>query len=100
MRRRRTETDRDTPFGRRLSYTRIEPAQRRTHYLFRYPVKFHPPVARALVENYGTLLDEIVRVKPAAAKGRYLRTIVISSTMGPGIKLDTTRIRNLLEDPA
>jgi large subunit ribosomal protein L1 len=55
---------------------------------------------RALVENYGTLLDEIVRVKPAAAKGRYLRTIVLSSTMGPGIKLDTTRIRNLLEEPA
>ncbi len=55
---------------------------------------------RALVENYGTLLDELVRVKPAAAKGRYLRTIVLSSTMGPGIKLDTARIRNLLEEPA
>ena len=53
---------------------------------------------RALVENYGTILDEIVRVKPAAAKGRYLRTIVLSSTMGPGIKLDTARIRNLLEE--
>jgi len=53
---------------------------------------------RALVENYGTVLDEIVRVKPAAAKGRYLRTIVLSSTMGPGIKLDTGRIRNLLEE--
>ena len=53
---------------------------------------------RALVENYGTILDEIVRVKPAAAKGRYLRTIVLSSTMGPGIKLDTGRIRDLLEE--
>src|SRR6185436_809717 len=53
---------------------------------------------RALVENYRTVLDEIVRVKPAAAKGRYLRTIVLSSTMGPGIKLDTGRIRNLLEE--
>ena len=53
---------------------------------------------RALVENYGTVLDEIVRVKPAAAKGRYLRTIVLSSTMGPGIKLDTGRIRDLLEE--
>jgi large subunit ribosomal protein L1 len=53
---------------------------------------------RQLVENYATVLDEIVRVKPAAAKGRYLRTITLSSTMGPGIKLDTTRIRNLLED--
>jgi large subunit ribosomal protein L1 len=53
---------------------------------------------RQLVENYATVLDEIVRVKPAAAKGRYLRSITLSSTMGPGIKLDTTRIRNLLED--
>jgi large subunit ribosomal protein L1 len=54
--------------------------------------------AKALLENYANVLDEIVRVKPAAAKGRYLRTIVLSSTMGPGIKLDTARIRNLLEE--
>jgi large subunit ribosomal protein L1 len=54
--------------------------------------------ARALVENYGTILDEIVRVKPAAAKGRYLRTITLASTMGPGIRLDTSRTRDLLED--
>jgi large subunit ribosomal protein L1 len=53
---------------------------------------------RQLLENYVTVLDELVRVKPAAAKGRYLRTITLSSTMGPGIKLDTTRIRNLLEE--
>ena len=39
-----------------------------------------------------------MRVKPAAAKGRYLRTIVLSSTMGPGIKLDPARIRDLLEE--
>jgi large subunit ribosomal protein L1 len=41
----------------------------------------------ALVKNYGAVLDEIVRAKPAAAKGRYLKSISTSSTMGPGIKI-------------
>jgi large subunit ribosomal protein L1 len=53
---------------------------------------------RQLVENYATVLDEIIRSKPAAAKGRYLRTITIASTMGPGIHLDPSRTRNLLEE--
>jgi large subunit ribosomal protein L1 len=59
--------------------------------------------AQSLVENYGAVLDEILRAKPAAAKGRYLRTITLSSTMGPGVKVDTTRTRDLtegLEQPA
>jgi large subunit ribosomal protein L1 len=51
-----------------------------------------------LVENYGALLEEIIRVKPAAAKGRYLKSIAICSTMGPGIQVDTTRTRSLLEE--
>lgn len=51
-----------------------------------------------LVENYGALLEEIIRVKPAAAKGRYLKSIAISSTMGPGIFIDATRTRNLLDE--
>jgi len=55
---------------------------------------------RALVENYGAVLDEILRAKPAAAKGRYLRSITISSTMGPGVKIDTTRVRDLMEEAA
>ena len=55
---------------------------------------------RALVENYGTVLDEIVRVKPAAAKGRYLRTIVLAPTMGPGVKVDPSRTRDILEESA
>ena len=55
---------------------------------------------KALVENYGAVLDEILRVKPAAAKGRYIRSITIASTMGPGIKLDTSRTRDLLEETA
>ena len=53
---------------------------------------------RELVENYQTVIEEIVRVKPAAAKGRYLRSITITETMGPGISLDTTKTTNLLED--
>jgi large subunit ribosomal protein L1 len=51
-----------------------------------------------LVENYGAVLDEIVRAKPAVAKGKYVKSITIATTMGPGIKVDTTRTRNLLED--
>jgi len=54
---------------------------------------------KALVENYGAVLDEILRAKPAAAKGRYIRSITIASTMGPGIKLDTARTRDLMEEP-
>jgi large subunit ribosomal protein L1 len=53
---------------------------------------------RALLENYAALIDELVRAKPAAAKGRYLRTITLSTTMGPGIKVDPTRTRDILED--
>ncbi len=52
----------------------------------------------ALVENYGALLDEVLRVKPAGAKGRYIRSITLATTMGPGIKLDPARGRNLLDE--
>jgi large subunit ribosomal protein L1 len=53
---------------------------------------------RALLENYGTLVDEIIRAKPAAAKGRYIRRITLTSTMGPGIHIDPTRVRNVVEE--
>jgi large subunit ribosomal protein L1 len=53
---------------------------------------------RELVENYGTLLDEIIRAKPAAAKGRYMRSVTFASTMGPGIEVDPARTRDLLEE--
>ncbi|MFD9358457.1 50S ribosomal protein L1 [Streptomyces sp. NPDC060031] len=55
-----------------------------------------------LVENYGAALDEILRLKPSAAKGRYIKKAALSTTMGPGIQLDSNRTRNLLveEDPA
>src|SRR5919112_363595 len=54
-----------------------------------------------LVENYGAALDEILRLKTSAAKGRYIKKAAISTTMGPGIPLDSNRTRNLLveEDP-
>src|SRR5215471_2229779 len=53
---------------------------------------------RALLENYAALVDEIVRAKPAAAKGRYIRQITLATTMGPGIRIDPTRTRNVLEE--
>ncbi|GLZ44668.1 50S ribosomal protein L1 [Actinomycetospora sp. NBRC 106375] len=49
-----------------------------------------------LVENYGAALDEILRAKPAAAKGRYIKKITVTTTMGPGIPVDPNRTRNLL----
>jgi len=51
-----------------------------------------------LVENYRSVLDEILRAKPASSKGKYVKTITICSTMGPGIKVDPTRVRNLVEE--
>jgi large subunit ribosomal protein L1 len=54
---------------------------------------------RRLLENYAALIDEIVRAKPAAAKGRYIRSVTLSTTMGPGVKVDPTKTRDLLEEP-
>jgi large subunit ribosomal protein L1 len=51
-----------------------------------------------LVENYAAALDEILRSKPSAAKGRYVRKVTFATTMGPGIPVDPNRTRNLLED--
>jgi large subunit ribosomal protein L1 len=53
-----------------------------------------------LVENYAAALDEVVRAKPSAAKGKYLKKITFTTTMGPGIQVDTNKQRNLMEDPA
>ena len=53
---------------------------------------------RALVENYAAVLDEIVRAKPSAAKGRYIRQITLTSTMGPGIHVDPSRTRGIVEE--
>ena len=50
---------------------------------------------RTLLENYATVVEEIVRAKPAAAKGRYIRSITLTSSMGPGIHVDPTRTREV-----
>ena len=55
---------------------------------------------RQLVENYAALIDEIVRAKPSASKGRYIKKITLSSTMGPGIHVDPTRTRDIADELA
>jgi large subunit ribosomal protein L1 len=53
---------------------------------------------RALLENYATVMEEIVRAKPSAAKGRYIRTVTLTSTMGPGIHVDPQKTRGIVDD--
>src|SRR5690242_16793427 len=53
---------------------------------------------KSLVENYATALEEVLRLKPSASKGRYILKATMSTTMGPGIPLDFTRTRNLLSE--
>jgi large subunit ribosomal protein L1 len=55
---------------------------------------------RQLLENYAVLVEEIVRVKPPAAKGRYIQGITFASTMGPGVKVDPTRTRDVMDEAA
>ena len=54
--------------------------------------------AKALLENYATVLDEIVRARPSAAKGRYIRTITLTTSMGPGIHVDPQKTRGVVEE--
>jgi len=53
-----------------------------------------------LVENYSAALEEILRLKPASSKGRYIKKTVFSTTMGPGVQVDPNLTRNLTEEPA
>ena len=53
-----------------------------------------------LLENYAAVMDELIRAKPSAAKGRYIRTVTVATTMGPGVKVDPSRTRDIVEEPA
>jgi large subunit ribosomal protein L1 len=53
-----------------------------------------------LLENYAAVMDELIRAKPSAAKGRYIRSVTFASTMGPGVKVDPSRTRDIVEEPA
>jgi large subunit ribosomal protein L1 len=53
-----------------------------------------------LLENYQAVIEELMRAKPAAAKGRYLRSVTFASTMGPGVKVDPLVVRGIVEEPA
>ena len=55
---------------------------------------------RQLLENYAAIIEELIRAKPSGAKGRYLKTITLASTMGPGVKVDPSRTRDILEETA
>jgi large subunit ribosomal protein L1 len=50
------------------------------------------------VENYAAVLEEIIRAKPSAAKGRYIETITLTTTMGPGIHVDPAKTRGIVEE--
>src|SRR3954462_4882574 len=53
-----------------------------------------------LLENYSAVMEELNRAKPSAAKGKYIRSVVLASTMGPGIKVDPSRTKDLVEAEA
>jgi large subunit ribosomal protein L1 len=55
---------------------------------------------RKLLENYAAVMDELIRAKPSAAKGRYIRSVTFASTMGPGVKVDPSRTRDIVEETA
>jgi large subunit ribosomal protein L1 len=54
---------------------------------------------RRLLENYAAVIEELIRAKPSAAKGRYIRTVTFATTMGPGVKVDPSRTRDIVEEP-
>jgi large subunit ribosomal protein L1 len=53
-----------------------------------------------LLDNYRAVMEEIMRAKPSAAKGKYIRTVTLTSTMGPGIKVDPARLKDLVDSEA
>jgi large subunit ribosomal protein L1 len=53
---------------------------------------------RQLLENYAAVIDELIRAKPSAAKGRYIKSVTLTTTMGPGVKVDPSRTRDIVEE--
>src|SRR5450631_242397 len=53
---------------------------------------------RLLLENYAAVIEELIRAKPSAAKGRYIRSVTFATTMGPGVKVDPARVRDIAEE--
>jgi large subunit ribosomal protein L1 len=53
---------------------------------------------RSLLENYAAVIEELIRAKPSAAKGRYIRSVTFATTMGPGVKVDPSRTRDIIEE--
>jgi large subunit ribosomal protein L1 len=53
---------------------------------------------RTLLENYASVMEEIVRARPAAAKGRYIRSVTLTSSMGPGLRIDPSRTRDIVAE--
>ena len=54
---------------------------------------------QSLLENYAAVIEELIKAKPSVAKGRYLRTVTVATTMGPGVKVDPSRTRDIIEEP-
>src|SRR5689334_15827739 len=54
---------------------------------------------KSLLENYAAVIEELIRAKPSAAKGRYIRSVTFATTMGPGVKVDPSRTRDIIEEP-
>ena len=52
----------------------------------------------ALAENYAAALEEVLRLKPASSKGRYIKKVTLSTTMGPGVPVDPNRVKNVAAD--
>jgi large subunit ribosomal protein L1 len=88
--------------GRAVSESKAGKIEYRTdrHAIVHLPIGKVSFEERVLLENYAALIDEIVRAKPAAAKGRYLHSVTITTSMSPGVKIDPTRTRDIVEETA
>jgi large subunit ribosomal protein L1 len=88
--------------GRAVSEAKAGRMEYRTdrHAIVHLPIGKTNLSERELLENYAALLDEIVRAKPASAKGRYLRTITLATSLGPGVRVDPARTRDIVEELA